>query len=492
MYPYNNTMCAPPLLPNGSLFPRFLLRHAAFTSPLDLSIRTSVPITPPSTPSPPRKRIHPEYIDITTMDLARENMHRTQFGYFDGNPLHPLPPLSFMKQNQVCDSVESKNIKQSPKTEINLNEALPDQNDNGNPQQYFDCKILDSKGKKTSQSNFEHFEHMKTDCTVINCDIDEDSRAACDSDEDAFVDILTQDDQDDNDNGLRNSLESHSDHILISETSDSVADVSVCDYDDNRNDVLSRNKLIYEDEQLHARALEGFAKLFEKSFFNGVSSEPNNTDAYLPSTSTLIDNSSASIEKVKPNKIEKKRFKLKKHQMIDEDNTSPVSGTIIRKLREDEELVVRKGDIDPAFNVVEITDEAKAILAEIDNKIGSYICQLCRALYDDAFQLAQHRCSRIVHIEYRCAECDKVFNCPANLASHRRWHKPRSSGVQPKGNSQQPVNKSKQLNQEEGERLIDGCEPQEVGYTCKECGKLFRRYIKHLFIHSTQWVVVSA
>ena len=24
----------------------------------------------------------------------------------------------------------------------------------------------------------------------------------------------------------------------------------------------------------------------------------------------------------------------------------------------------------------------------------------------------------------RCSECDKVFNCPANLASHKRWHRP--------------------------------------------------------------------
>ncbi|XP_027222868.2 insulinoma-associated protein 1 [Penaeus vannamei] len=123
-----------------------------------------------------------------------------------------------------------------------------------------------------------------------------------------------------------------------------------------------------------------------------------------------------------------KKTKAARRLNFDEDKTSPVSGTIIRELAEGEEpLVVRKGDIDPAYNVVEITEEAKAELAKIDNKIGDYVCRLCKEMYDDAFGLAQHRCSRIIHVEYRCPECDKVFNCPANLASHRRWHKPKTT-----------------------------------------------------------------
>lgn len=132
-----------------------------------------------------------------------------------------------------------------------------------------------------------------------------------------------------------------------------------------------------------------------------------------------------SKKKLSPQTTNARRSKITRKLNFDEDNSSPVSGTIIRELRPDETLVVRKGDIDPAFNVVEVTEEAKAELAKIENLIGDYVCRLCRELYEDAFGLAQHRCSRIVHVEYRCPECDKVFNCPANLASHRRWHKPR-------------------------------------------------------------------
>lgn len=169
--------------------------------------------------------------------------------------------------------------------------------------------------------------------------------------------------------------------------------------------------------------------------------------------------------KVTPSPV--KKTKAIRKLNFDEDKSSPVSGTIIRELGPDETLVVRKGDIDPAFNVVEVTEEAKAELAKIDNHIGDYVCRLCRELYEDAFGLAQHRCSRIVHVEYRCPECDKVFNCPANLASHRRWHKPR------------PGKEPKQTEQED-----DSSEQ----YPCNDCGKKFRRmaYLrKHQITHQT-------
>ncbi|XP_047116053.1 insulinoma-associated protein 1a-like [Schistocerca piceifrons] len=174
-----------------------------------------------------------------------------------------------------------------------------------------------------------------------------------------------------------------------------------------------------------------------------------------------------------------KKTKAVRRLTFDEDKTSPVSGTIIRELRDDEApLVVRKGDIDPAFNVVEITEEAKAELAKIENRIGDYICRLCREMYEDAFGLAQHRCSRIVHVEYRCPECDKVFNCPANLASHRRWHKPR-----PAGGALDLVVKKPAPGPASSE---DAGEDGGDVFPCPACQKRFRRqaYLrKHLATH---------
>lgn len=136
----------------------------------------------------------------------------------------------------------------------------------------------------------------------------------------------------------------------------------------------------------------------------------------IPQEKDTTTTTTITSQSQRPKKKHARRLKF------DEDTSSPVSGTVI--LGPDEAVVT--GDIDPAFNVVEVTEEARAELAKIENRLGPYQCRLCRQLHDDAFQLAQHRCSRIAHVEYRCPECDKRFSCPANLASHRRWHKPRA------------------------------------------------------------------
>ncbi|KAM9196101.1 insulinoma-associated protein 1 [Mergus octosetaceus] len=167
----------------------------------------------------------------------------------------------------------------------------------------------------------------------------------------------------------------------------------------------------------------------------------------------------------------KKAKAIRKLTFEDEVTTSPVLG-----------LRIKEGP-------VEAPAKARGGCAR---PLGEFICQLCKEEYGDPFALAQHRCSRIVRVEYRCPECDKVFSCPANLASHRRWHKPRApaakGGPEPGRAPAEEPPKEASGSERDTPSPGGGSEAgsEEGLFECPRCAKRFRRqaYLrKHLLGH---------
>lgn len=191
-----------------------------------------------------------------------------------------------------------------------------------------------------------------------------------------------------------------------------------------------------------------FAPVDLKIGSSSSSSSSSASPAVLPSVGTKRP-PSESDRKGKP--ASKKTKAIRKLQFEDDVTTSPVLGLKIKEAPLDHKLP-HGGDSNP---------------------LGEFVCQLCREAYADPFALAQHKCSRIVRVEYRCPECDKVFSCPANLASHRRWHKPKGQGAAP------PTDKAEET-KDSSDRDTSSPGPSEAGseeglYDCPHCGKRFKR-----------------
>uniref|UniRef100_A0A182Y6I8 C2H2-type domain-containing protein n=1 Tax=Anopheles stephensi TaxID=30069 RepID=A0A182Y6I8_ANOST len=205
----------------------------------------------------------------------------------------------------------------------------------------------------------------------------------------------------------------------------------------------------------------------------------SSTDATVPNPPKSTKNPPAPAAPSGGTK--ERRAKAIRKLKFDEENSSPVSGTIIISLEEalSGDTPRESGDIDPQFNLVEVSDEVRAELAAIPNVIGGYNCKLCRLEFEDAFGLAQHRCSCIVLLEYRCPECGKRFNCPANLASHRRWHKPRDQVGKKGGAGKVEAVSSDSTDSDSASGK----------FRCNQCDKTFKRpaYLKkHQLTHNKQ------
>lgn len=269
--------------------PRFIREF-----PLDLRYRPV--LTPPTTPSPPRKRSKLLNLDSKPSDVD-ENSLKVNKSFSQTNQFSST--VSIDDKRYFHNSIEHV-FPSSSKTQVDAKFC-----ENSNSNEFIDITSsdneLDEIVRPSQPELFRSDSNLTEDLSVQGAE----SEAS-----DEIVDI-----------------ESNEDSLVFSDVigSDEV----------DAQAVLENGKMFFEDPSLHTKAMEGFAKLFDSSMY---------TVAEVPTKKHIQPGHHRS-------KSDKKRVKSRK-QLVDEETTSPVSGTIIRKLHDGEELVVRKGDIDPVSFVI--------------------------------------------------------------------------------------------------------------------------------------------
>uniref|UniRef100_A0A3B4AA95 C2H2-type domain-containing protein n=1 Tax=Periophthalmus magnuspinnatus TaxID=409849 RepID=A0A3B4AA95_9GOBI len=196
---------------------------------------------------------------------------------------------------------------------------------------------------------------------------------------------------------------------------------------------------------------------FERSFNLGspISADPGQHSLRSTPNNRLATKRPAEATERKPKPAAKKPKAIRKLNFEDEVTTSPVLG-----------LKIKEGPVEM---------KPRSLSVAGNKPLGEFVCQLCKEAYADPFSLAQHKCSRIVRVEYRCPECDKMFSCPANLASHRRWHKPRAAATG-----------ASALDRDTPSPGLSESGSEDGAYDCQFCGKRFKRqaYLrKHIMGH---------
>ncbi|KAK0410071.1 hypothetical protein QR680_004926 [Steinernema hermaphroditum] len=254
-------------------------------------------------------------------------------------------------------------------------------------------------------------------------------------------------------------------HRLLSVQRDAAvaSPVPSCSSSDDGAPPPTSTASLFGPQQALALQLAQFQMLYQAAFLAQIQQQQQQqiksvddvlpSAALSPSASSSASSSDSSESRKRPAKpdpestVAKKAKAPKRTHLEDAETNSPVSGMFIKDAAEipSTEELQKEADLDETASYVHVSVESKRLISLIPNVIGDSVCALCKVRYEDVFKLAQHKCPRIAYEAYKCPECDKVFSCPANLASHRRWHKPRSETQQACSSCDQKFDSKKQL-----------------------------------------------